>query len=137
MKRKVLSIVLATAIGMSTMISGVAVQAADETSVVVGISADPTSLAPWISNNGVRIGILPSIYQTLVQTESLGGEMKGVLMKDWEQIDDTIYNMTIYDSIYDTEGNHVTASDVAFSYKTGCEEGRYRECIRQQWKWGI
>lgn len=123
MKRKVLSIVLATAIGMSTMISSVAVQAADETSVVVGISADPTSLAPWVSNNGGRIGILPSIYQTLVQTESLGGEMKGVLMKDWEQIDDTTYNMTIYDSIYDTEGNHITASDVAFSYKTAMEMG--------------
>lgn len=103
--------------------AGSTVKNLDGTSVVVGIADDPASLAPWVANNGGRIGILPSIYQTLIQTESLGSEMTGVLMESWEQVDDVTYKMKIYDYIYDTAGNHLTAADVAFSYNTAKEQG--------------
>lgn len=99
------------------------VDSMEGTGVVVGIGSDPTSLAPWVANNIGRIGILPSIYQTLVQTEGVGTEMVGVLAKSWEQVDEVTYNVTIYDYIYDTEGNHLTADDIVFSYNTAKEMG--------------
>lgn len=134
MKKKILAILLTAAVSVSLLAgcggsgsgTGGGNSAVDEmegTSVVVGVSADPTSLAPWVGNNGGRIAIMPSIYETLVQAEGLGTEMYGVLAESWEQMDDVTYNITIYDNIYDSAGNHMTASDVAFSYNTAKEQG--------------
>lgn len=144
MKKKMLSMILAAAMAVSLLAGcgasgsgssdsgkdnaaaskeNSAVDKMEGTNVVVGISADPTSLAPWLSNNGGRIGIMPSVYETLVQTEGLGTEMYGVLAESWEQVDDVTYNVKIYDYIYDTAGNHMTAADVAFSYNTAKEQG--------------
>ena len=91
--------------------------------VNVGITADPQDLSPWAANTTGRISVIESIYQRMAITDGFGGELIGVLMKDYTQIDDVTYQIEIYDYIYDTDGNHMTASDVVFSYETAIELG--------------
>lgn len=89
----------------------------------VGISADPVSLAPWVARSSGMIATYRTIYEYLVDVDELGGDIKGDLMESYEQVDDTTYNLKIYDYIYDTAGNHMTASDVVFSCMTAVNSG--------------
>ena len=93
------------------------------TVVRVGIQAAPTTMAPWEAMSMGGIATRRSIYEFLVDKASFGGEMVGVLMESWEKVDDTTYNCTIFKDIYDTEGNHMTANDVVFSYMKAKELG--------------
>ncbi|NLV98179.1 MAG: ABC transporter substrate-binding protein [Clostridiaceae bacterium] len=92
-----------------------------ESKVVVGLAHDPQNIGPFQGMSPGRIGILYTAYEFLAIKE--GGEMYGVLMKDYKKIDDLTYNCEIYDYIYDQAGNHLTAEDVAFSYNSGIEYG--------------
>lgn len=92
-----------------------------KTKVVVGLASDPQNIGPFQGMSQGRIGILFTLYEFLAVTD--GGEMKGVLMKGYEKVDDLTYNVEIYDYIYDQAGNHLTASDVAFCYNTAKELG--------------
>lgn len=92
-----------------------------DSKVVVGLAHDPQNIGPFQGMSAGRIGILYTVYEFLVTTK--GGEMTGVLMKDYEKIDDLTYNVEIYDYIYDHDKNHVTAADVAFSYNSGMDSG--------------
>lgn len=94
-------------------------------SIIVGINADPGSLSPFAPMSPGGITIRRTLYEFLVDREEFGGDMVGVILKEYEQIDTTTYKVTIYDYIHDTQGNPVTASDVAFSYQTGKECGNY------------
>jgi ABC-type transport system substrate-binding protein len=93
-------------------------------SVRIGISVDPGDLSPWPGNNNGRLTVLSNVYETLGQCYDDGTGMKNVLMKDCELQDDGYtYHITLYDNIYDTAGNHLTASDVEFSYLSAKEAG--------------
>lgn len=92
-----------------------------ESKVVVGLDSDPQNIGPFQGMSKGRIGILYTTYEFLVTT--VGGEMKGVLMKDYEKIDDLTYNCEIYDSITDQAGNPVTASDIAYCYNMAMQSG--------------
>ena len=93
----------------------------DSRKVVVGLANDPQNIGPFQGMSAGRIGILYTTYEFLVTTE--GGEMYGVLMKDYEKVDDLTYNCEIYDYIHDQAGNQVTAADIVFSYETGIASG--------------
>lgn len=82
-----------------------------------------TSLAPWGTNNDVPGNY--SVYEMLYECDA-NGDMYPVLADasydgsylpgcDHES-GSSVYTVKIYDSIYDHNGNHVTASDVAYSY---------------------
>lgn len=100
---------------------GNAPAASGESKVVVGLVSDPQNIGPFQGMSQGRIGILYTVYEFLVTTE--GGDMKGVLMKDYEKIDDLTYNCEIYDYITDQEGNPLTAADIAFCYNTAMQSG--------------
>ena len=95
--------------------------ATEATKVVVGLNNDPQNIGPFQGMSAGRIGVLFTMYEFLAVLE--GGEMYGVIMKDYEKIDDLTYNCEIYDYVYDHNGNQVKASDVAFSYNTAKEIG--------------
>ena len=92
-----------------------------QTKVVVGLANDPGNIGPFQGMSGGRIGVLYTMYEFLVTLE--GGEMYGVIMKDYEMIDGLTYNCEIYDSVFDHDNNQVTAADVAFSYNTAMQSG--------------
>lgn len=102
---------------------------AGETEVRVGINIDPGDLSPWPVNNNGRLTVLANVYETLGQSYDDGGPMKYVLMKDCQLLEDGYtYHITLFDSIYDTAGNHLTASDVEFSYLSAKEAGFLTPC---------
>ncbi len=82
-----------------------------------------TSLTPWGTNNGTPGNY--SVYEMLYECDP-NGEMyplladatyEGTYMAGCDhEAGSGIYKVKIYDCIYDHAGNHVTASDVAYSY---------------------
>lgn len=94
--------------------------------VVVTIGADPADLSPFTGNNLGRIAVLKTIYEYLLEADSMGSEAVPMLAKEVTKVDDLTYDVTIFDYITDSAGNHITAADVAWSYTTAIEGGQMR-----------
>lgn len=97
--------------------------------VSVSVSYDVSDLAPYSSATSGRLSVIQTIYEYLAyyDSESETG-LSGILMKECERLDDYTMRVTIYDYIYDSQGNHLTASDVAFSFNTWAEKGNSVKC---------
>ena len=87
--------------------------------IKVGVSADAANWSPFAFTGSSE----QAIY---LIAEPLGyyidGEYIPVIMKSYSWSEDgTVLHGEIYDYIFDSEGNHMTAADVVFSYERGCE----------------
>lgn len=72
-------------------------------------------------------GYEPLFYKTMNNSVTGGDgsqQLYNGIGKAWEQIDDYTYEVEIYDYVYDTEGNHITADDVVFSFRTCIDGGK-------------
>lgn len=96
---------------------------AGKSEVHLGITADPNDLSPFSGMSAGGNAIKRTLYEYLVDRETFGGEMKGVLMESYEVLEDGTYRLTLYDYIHDTAGNPLTAQDVAFSFNKAKEIG--------------
>lgn len=87
--------------------------------ISVSVSSDVSSLAPYAAASTGRQSVLPTLYEYLAyyDAESETG-IRGILMKDYTALDEDTYRITIYDYIYDSAGNHITAEDVAYCFNT-------------------
>ena len=92
----------------------------------IAIGADPADLAPFVGMSMGRIAVLKTIYEYLIETDSMGGAAVPMIAKSWEKTGDKVYKITIFDNVYDSAGNHITAADVAWSYNTAKELGNLR-----------
>ncbi len=92
-------------------------------SVTVAISNIPSDLSPYTMSNSITN---MEIFDTLLEQTS-ATEFVGRLAESWEEVDDTHFDITIYDYIFDSDGNHLTADDVVFSFKTFQESGFARD----------
>ncbi|MBD5475043.1 MAG: ABC transporter substrate-binding protein [Lachnospiraceae bacterium] len=81
-------------------------------SIAIGVSGDIQTLVPWTGASEYS----SMIYEPLGDRDTFSGDFYGILMESYEQVDETTYDVTIYDYIYDAAGNHITAEDVAFSW---------------------
>ena len=70
---------------------------------------------------GSKPYIYHEIYEYLFDLES--NEYVPVLAKGYTVVDDLTYDVQLYDNIYDSAGNHITASDVVFSTQKLVEAG--------------
>lgn len=87
-------------------------------SITVGVQSDPADFAPWAANSNGRTNALWGIYQELGHI--IDGEFVPALVKEYTLADDGMsMTCTLFDYIYDSAGNHMTASDVKFSFETG------------------
>lgn len=86
-------------------------------SVTIALSSDCGDLAPWTGGNGSRGAVIYNIYETLAVMETRGEDLVPVIMKSYEEVEDRVYDIEIWDNIYDTDGNHMTAEDVAWCYQ--------------------
>lgn len=91
--------------------------------VTVGVSADFGGLDLYGSSSTVKASWTPAVYQTLFVLDEYGGNPESVLVESYTRVDDTTFDITIYDYIYDTAGNNITASDVKYSYDYAKECG--------------
>ena len=81
-----------------------------------------TSLVPWGTNNNVPGNY--EVYEMLYECDAEGmypvladASYEGTYMAGCDhEAGTSVYTVKIYDCIYDHKGNHVTASDVAYSY---------------------
>ena len=106
---------------------GSAVSKAEENKeIVVAIDSDIGDISPFGVSGGGRNYVRFMLYDCIAQASAPGqsiDEMDWALAKNITKIDDLTYEIEIYDYIYDTAGNHMTASDVAFSLNKAVELG--------------
>lgn len=89
------------------------------TFVNVAVEADPGTLTPYGSGVGkVQHVIRNALFETAMVLLT-DGSLQPYLATGYEQVDEVTYDVFFKDYIYDTAGNHLTASDVVFSWITG------------------
>lgn len=106
-----------------SVFAGYGVASSSKGEVNIACSVDPNDLSPFAGLSPGRLVINRTLYEYLIDRNEFGGEMVGCMMKSYEKVGENTYNLTIYDYIYDTAGNHITASDVAFSYNEAIKLG--------------
>lgn len=89
--------------------------------ITVAIDSDPQDLLPYNYNAGSKPYIYHNFYECLFDLEN--GEYIPVMAKSYEDVDELHTRVEIYDYIYDSDGNHITADDVVFSYQVLLDSG--------------
>lgn len=89
--------------------------------IVIGLNADPSDLGPFNPNSPGKNMMWHEIYECLCDMD--GDNYTPVLMKEYQVVDDLHYQVVIHDNINDSEGNHITADDVVFSYNWLVDSG--------------
>lgn len=80
--------------------------------ITVSASKDGGSFDPFSSAGfgAVELGL----FQKLAYEDS-DGRLRLCMLKSYEKTDDLTYKLELWDSIYDSAGNHITAEDVKWS----------------------
>jgi len=82
--------------------------------LVIGLGDDPMDLQPKNVNAAGKKFVFPYIYEALFDFDST--HYYPVLAKSYEETDELYWDVELYDYIYDSAGNHITADDVIFCY---------------------
>jgi ABC-type transport system substrate-binding protein len=83
----------------------------------VGINADCAELGPFSGGSNGRNSMVLTIYQTLGDLDGVGGPLVNIVMKNNKEVSDNNFNIEIWNTIYDTAGNHITAADVVWCHQ--------------------
>ena len=73
--------------------------------------------------------VLPSsipLYEYLFDLAKAGEPLTPYIAKSYEKTGDKTFVVTLFDNVYDSAGNHITAADAAYSYNTAMEMGNLR-----------
>lgn len=102
-----------------------AVSEAKEASVVMGLQVDPATFVPYGESNTGRTVMFLEVYECLFVCSEFGGQFLPWVGEsyEWTGDDGLTLQVKLHDNVYDHAGNHFTASDVAFMYKTYNEMG--------------
>jgi ABC-type transport system substrate-binding protein len=92
--------------------------------ITVAVPGDPSNLGPFVGMSLGRIGVLTTMYEYLFYLE--GPHASPYIAKGFEKVADKTYDVTIFDTVTDSAGNHITAADVAYSYNTAMTLGNLR-----------
>ena len=128
MKKKNLWAVAMAAIMVAASLTPTVVYADDEAGEgtmaesVALANGDPISFTPLKQTGSNGKNVLYEVFETLVDQDGVGGDVYGCMAKDWYMDGNDLY-VEIYDYIYDSEGNHITADDVVFSYDYSWDNG--------------
>lgn len=108
-------------------------QVADESDmaeeVTVILPTDTATLAPFEGSNGGRSYMLNTFYEYLGIMDSRGEDVTLVLAKSYTKVEPLVYEIEIYDYIYDTAGNHITAADIAYCYNICLEKSSFQALV--------
>lgn len=115
MKKKMLAFTI-TAMMVGACMVPPLTAAAEETEVVVGISADPMTLEPFQVSSTGGIATMRTVYECLIYTDGQGGEALPCLAKEWEYLGENEglyeWQIELFEGITDSAGAEYTASDV-------------------------
>lgn len=127
--KKCLCLLAAAFMLLTALCAGATAESAQVPELVLGIVYDVSTLTPWDSATSGRLNLLQTLYEYMAyydSTQDCG--MNGILMESYEKIDAYTSRVKIYDYIYDSAGNHMTAEDVAFSFNTWKDNGKSVKC---------
>lgn len=89
--------------------------------ITVALSADPADLLP-ARPMGVKSYFFWNIYETLFDYDE-NMNFVSDLAKGYTIASETVWNINLFETIYDSEGNHITADDVVYSYNWVVDSG--------------
>lgn len=101
--------------------SAAGTDSAKKTKVTVGLADNVNTLTPIYKISVYTCPVVGSVCENLGQW--VDTEFTGVLMKNWEEIDDVTYKVELYDYITDSEGNAFTTEDVEYCIQRAQEGG--------------
>lgn len=91
--------------------------------LVVGCQNDIGSMYPFGSaTSGVKTKRI-MVYETLFWRD-YEDELQPILAKSYESLGDGAYSVELFDYIYDSEGNHMTAADIVFTMDRYIADGQ-------------
>lgn len=79
-------------------------------SITIAGSSDGGTFNPFARGSGFG-AINMCIFQKLINVDS-DGNIRLCALKSYEKVDDLTYELELWDCIYDTAGNHITAEDI-------------------------
>lgn len=91
--------------------------------MTIALSQDPQDLNPWNPTNGSKGYVYPYIYEYLFDFRGDDAGYAPVLAKGYKEIDELHWQVELYDYIYDSAGNNITADDVIFDYQIAVDSG--------------
>ena len=83
--------------------------------LVVSSRSDGGTLDPWARSGWGNAALGALIFQKLANIDA-DGTLYYEIMKSWDKVDDTHYTLTIWDNIYDSDGNNLTADDIIWCF---------------------
>ncbi len=107
------------------------------TSVTLGMGGDPGTLQPYSPGGAGRNECRLHLFQTLCvlapATSADYPNLRNVMITGYEKTGENQYDVTLKENIFDSEGNHITASDVVYSYDLAVASG-YKAQLAQQYE---
>lgn len=97
-------------------------ETAEKKVLTVGAQQDPGNLTPWGKTVACRFYINSALYEPLFWI-NMDKELTPILAKSYENLGNGTYEVTLFDYIYDSNGNQLKASDVVFSLDQYIAEG--------------
>ena len=83
-------------------------------SITTAVSVEIQNLLPTNGNGNPKAAFYWNIYESLFLLNE-NKEFVPCLAKSWEAVDGTHWHIKLFEKIYDSKGNHITAEDVKFS----------------------
>lgn len=84
--------------------------------ITTAVSSEIQNLLPTNGNGNPKAQFYWNIYESLF-TFNGNMEFAPCLAKSWEVVDGTHWNIHLFQKIYDSNGNHITAEDVVYSFE--------------------
>lgn len=97
-----------------TVLAGLAWAQPRSEMVVAAVSVDATALDPWLSTNITDKNVVSHLYDTLLQRDEDMSVQPNVAVS-YEPIDDTTWEFKLRDDVTFSNGEPLTAADVAFT----------------------
>ncbi|MGM9520974.1 MAG: ABC transporter substrate-binding protein [Oscillospiraceae bacterium] len=99
------------------------------TKITVGLANSYSTLDPFVGSGLYTNFVAYEVYQRLGARDNYEqNTITPILMKDYEYVGESdglyTYHITIHEGIYDSEGNDITAEDVAFCFNYVKENAR-------------
>lgn len=127
--KKMLAILLTACLMLGCFTMTSSAESVHVPELVVGIAYDVATLTPWDSASSGRLNLMQTVYEYMAYYDSTKDcGMNGILMESYEKLDVYTSRVKIYDYIYDSAGNHMTADDVVFSFTTWKNNGKSVKC---------
>ncbi len=103
-------------------IAAEAVETAERQPLTIAATTDPGGLGPYGVNRTGRQVVRSALYEPLFWMDE-DKNLCPVIGKSYEYKGDGVYDVEIFDYVYDSAGEHMTASDIAFSVEKMSEDG--------------